>query len=527
MIALTTPIEISVSKAWNHPLEQPCAALVVFLPLLRHSDAPDKPWLGNLQIDSMLEGVLDTLVIDEELTGSVDECVLLHMSASGAVRRIAFTGVGDEAALTVDGLRRAAAVARRRLQAAAVHEFSILLPAYFAPRLAPCDMAQAITEGVSLADYRFTHYLSDRGKRDVTRRMSLQVDQRADTSTSLDAAASVETGVARGRAVGEAASLARDLCSHPGNVLTPRAFAEVAVQIAREHGMRAEVFDEHALARMNMGGLLGVAAGRREPPRLVVLEYTPGGCEQQAPVVLVGKTVTFDSGGISLKVALDMDHMKADMAGGAAVLGAIRAAARLNIAQRIVAIFAVVENMPGSGAARPGDILRMASGTTVEVLNTDAEGRLILADALHHARSYQPDCVIDVATLTGASAVVFGSVFTGMFSTSPVDAHGMRTAGDFSGEPVWQMPLAAEYRTMLKGTAADLKNIAGTLGAMPLAAAFLQHFTGDMPWLHLDIYNTCWNTSDHPLLPIGPTGSGTRLLTQFLIDRDPARQKAL
>ncbi|MGA0569738.1 leucyl aminopeptidase [Variovorax sp. VNK109] len=514
MIALTRPAILEFGgPSSGHPFALPCAALVVFVPAIASGSSNDA-WPEPLRaMDDMLGGQLAMLAGDGEFTGQPGEVTLLHTRNATGARRIAFAGVGDPQTADADRFRRAAAVATRRLRAASVHEFSVLLPH-------DGSLAQAIAEGLLLADYRFTHYLADKGK---ASRITLVVAPASATSQQ-DSLQAVEAGIARGRAVGEATVFARDLCNHPGNVLTPRVFADVAIELAREHGMRVEVFDEEALSGMNMGGLIGVAAGSREPPRLVVLEYSPGDCKSEPPVVLVGKTVTFDSGGISLKAHLDMDHMKADMTGGAAVLGALRAAARLGLQQRIVGIFAVVENMPGGGATRPGDILHMASGTTVEVLNTDAEGRLILADALHHARSYGPQCVIDVATLTGASAMVFGPVFTGMFSTSQTHAQAMQVAGQFCGEPVWPMPLAAEYRDMLKGTVADLRNIAGPLGAMPIAAAFLQHFTDGLPWLHLDIYNTCWNTTDHPLLPVGPTGSGTRLLTQFLIDhaRRPA-----
>ncbi|TSH93326.1 leucyl aminopeptidase, partial [Verticiella sediminum] len=463
---------------------------------------------------------LHAATADGEFDARPGQLLLLHGTTSDGIRRTLLVGIGTGSTLAPETLRRAAAQATRRLRQAGIGDWHLRLPANLPASCPPDIAAQAITEGILLAGYAFTAY---RSGADQARAAPLG----AVTLWASDAAqaAAWRRGVVRGQTVGDAAWLARDLCHLPGNALTPQRFAEVALDIAQTSGLRAEVLATEELARLGMGGLLGVAAGSRDGPRLAILEHAPPGTERQRPIVLVGKTVTFDSGGISLKAALDMEQMKADMTGGAAVLAAMRAAARTGLPRRVVALLAIVENMPDASAMRPGDILRMASGATVEVLNTDAEGRLILADALHYARRFEPACVIDIATLTGASAVVFGSAFNALFSSAPAYAARMEQAGALSGERLWPMPLAQAYAERLHSEVADLRNVAGPQGAMLVAAAFLQQFAAGMPWLHLDIYNTCWNTEAHPYLPKGATGAGTRLLTQFLLDLpadDPA-----
>jgi leucyl aminopeptidase len=272
------------------------------------------------------------------------------------------------------------------------------------------------------------------------------------------------------------------------------------------------------MKKLGMGGLLGVAQGSIEPPHFIILEYS-GGPKTQRPVVLVGKTVTFDSGGISLKPSENMEHMKADMTGGAEVLAAVRAASRLKLPINVTGLLPVTENMPGGRATKPGDILTMLSGKTVEVQNTDAEGRLILADGLAYASRLKPACVIDVATLTGAAIVALGAFAIGMLGNNDVLKKALRQAGNDSGERVWEMPLWDEYFEQLKSDVADMRNIGGRGGGMITAAMFLSKFAGDHPWVHLDIASTDWSATERPCIAKGPTGTGTRLLIQYLINR--------
>jgi leucyl aminopeptidase len=273
------------------------------------------------------------------------------------------------------------------------------------------------------------------------------------------------------------------------------------------------------MEQLGMGALLGVARGSHEPPKFIILEYNGTKKKDERPVVLVGKTITFDTGGISLKPAENMEHMKADMTGGAEVLASMRAAARLKLPLRLISILPAAENMPGGRAMKPGDIVKTLSGKTVEVQNTDAEGRLILSDALAYAQRYKPAALIDIATLTGACVVALGQFAIGMFGTDGKLKDAVRKAGFRAGERVWEMPLWDEYFEQLKSDVADMRNIGGRGGGMITAALFLSKFVGDCPWIHLDIASTDWSERERAYIPKGPTGIGTRLLIQCLIDR--------
>src|SRR5581483_9216613 len=331
----------------------------------------------------------------------------------------------------------------------------------------------------------------------------------------------LKEGVRRGVATSEAAVFVRDLCNHPSNVMTPSRIAQEAKTIAREHGVKLKVLERVDMEKLGMGALLGVARGSHEPPKFIILDYRGTGTEGRhaKPIVFVGKTITFDTGGISLKPAENMEQMKADMTGGAEVLATVRAAARLRLPIHVIGILPATENMPGGGAMKPGDIVKTLSGQTVEVQNTDAEGRLILADGLAYATRYKPAAVIDVATLTGACMVALGQFAIGMFGNDETLKESMRKAGLKTGERVWEMPLWEEYFEKLKSDVADMRNIGGRGGGMITAALFLSKFVGDYPWVHLDIASTDWSERERAYIPKGPTGIGTRLLIQYLIDR--------
>ena len=280
-----------------------------------------------------------------------------------------------------------------------------------------------------------------------------------------------------------------------------------------------KILEQKEMERLGMGALLGVARGSQEPPKFIILEYNGAKKKDERPVVLVGKTITFDTGGISLKPAENMEHMKADMTGGAEVLASIRAAARLKLPLRLISILPVAENMPGGRAMKPGDIVKTLSGKTVEVQNTDAEGRLILADGLAYAMRYKPAALIDIATLTGACVVALGQFAIGMFGTDQALKEQVRKSGQKAGERVWEMPLWEEYFEQLKSDVADMRNIGGRGGGMITAALFLSKFVGNCPWVHLDIASTDWSERERAYIPKGPTAIGTRLLLQYLIDR--------
>jgi leucyl aminopeptidase len=319
----------------------------------------------------------------------------------------------------------------------------------------------------------------------------------------------------RGLVMGEAINAARLLANEPGNVLTPRALVERAADLTAEPGVQAEILGPEKIEALGMGLLMGVARGSAEPARLLCLTYTPPGATAGPVLGLVGKGVTFDTGGISIKPADGMDRMKDDMAGGAAVIGAVRAMARLGVPRRVVAVVPATENMPGGRALKPGDVIRGASGLTVEINNTDAEGRLILGDGLWLAKQRGATHLVDVATLTGACVVALGKVTTGLFGTPPAWMDAVRQAAARAGEPVWELPLGAEYRELLKSDVADIVNSGGRAGGAITAAMFLREFVGDTPWAHLDIAGTAWVDDVKPWASKGASGVMVRTLVEL------------
>jgi leucyl aminopeptidase len=321
--------------------------------------------------------------------------------------------------------------------------------------------------------------------------------------------------VRRGRVIGESANFARALCNEPGNVLTPREFAARVSAMATSVGLGVEVLDERRIRELKMGLLLGVAQGSAEPPRVIVLRYEPAGAPASPILGFVGKGITFDSGGISIKPADGMERMKDDMAGGAAVAAALRAVKLLDAPCRVLGVIPTTENMPGGRATRPGDVIRAASGKTVEVINTDAEGRLILGDALWYTQELGATHLVDVATLTGACMVALGRTVSGLFGTPDAWVETFRTTAARAGDRVWPMPIYEEAREQLRSEIADMVNSAGRPGGAVTAAAFLREFVADRPWTHLDIAGTAWAESVEPYQPKGATGVAVRVLTEL------------
>jgi leucyl aminopeptidase len=318
--------------------------------------------------------------------------------------------------------------------------------------------------------------------------------------------------VGRGRIIGEYCNLARRMINEPANTLTPSTFADRLTRIARDRGLTAEILEQADLERLGMNMLLGVGRGSSEPPKMVVMRYEPQGAATSPVIGLVGKGITFDSGGISLKPALDMAKMKDDMSGGAVVACAMAALAALDIRVRAIGVVPIAENMPGGRAMRPGDVIRTASGKTVEVVDTDAEGRLILGDALWHARQQGATHLVDVATLTGAITIALGRITTGLFGTPAPFVELVRASAEQAGEPCWPLPLFDEYKEQLQSDIADMMNTGGRIGGAITAAIFLKEFTDNLPWIHLDIAGTAWNDEEKPYRAKGPTGVGVRTL---------------
>jgi leucyl aminopeptidase len=366
-------------------------------------------------------------------------------------------------------------------------------------------------EGCLLGLYQFNAYRTEK-REEIKEVQQITLVDRAEGKI-----AEVAGGSRTGQVLADATNFVRDLCNHPSNVVTPSRLAEEAKTIAKEFGLTCKVIEKDEAESIGMGAFLGVAKGSLEPPKFIILEYR-GGKKKEAPVVIVGKSITFDSGGISIKPAEKMEQMKTDMSGGATVLGTMKALAQLKLPVSVVGLLPATENMPSGTAVKPGDVVRAMSGKTIEVINTDAEGRLVLADALSYAARYKPSAVVDLATLTGACVVALGNRATGVMGTNPRLIERLKRAGERCGERVWELPLWEEYQDQIKSDVADMKNVGGRGAGAITAAAFLQKFVDDYPWAHLDIAGTSWNDDARPYAPKGATGVGVRLLVQWLTD---------
>ena len=375
-------------------------------------------------------------------------------------------------------------------------------------------MAQAVAEGLTLAEFDAGRYKTRDHEARVVPVWTL-------VANGEEAASRMRAAAARGRILGECSNLARGLANEPGNTLTPREFAVRAAALAVEAGIKVDTLDEEQIARLGMGLLLGVARGSSEPPRLLVFRYDPPGAPASPVLGLVGKGVTFDSGGISIKPADGMERMKDDMAGGAAVACAMRALAMLQAPIRVIGVVPTTENMPGGRAIKPGDVLKSASGKTVEVINTDAEGRLILGDGLWYARQLGATHLVDVATLTGACVVALGKITSGLFGMPDAWVEHVRGVANRAGDRVWPMPIFEEYRDQLKSEIADFSNTGGRPAGSITAALFLSEFTAGLPWVHLDIAGTAWADESKPYLPKGPSGVAVRTLAELAFTKFP------
>lgn len=463
-------------------------------------------------LDRTLGGSLRKLLQSKEFEGKANEVLLYHTQGKVPAKRLILVGLGKKGSVTLETIRQALGSAVKRVRRTKAGSFTVALPTVTPAGMTSLDVAQAMVEGAILGSYQFTAYRSEPASEPDVAGMKILIAQQAHLRQ-------VTEGIRRGVATAEATVFVRDLCNHPANVLTPTMVAREAKTIAKAEKISIKILEQKDMERLGMGALLGVARGSQEPPKFIILEYNGTKNNNIRPVVLVGKTITFDTGGISLKPAENMEHMKADMTGGAEVLASIRAAARLKLPLRLISILPVAENMPGGKAMKPGDIVMTLAGKTVEVQNTDAEGRLILADGLAYAMRYKPAALIDIATLTGACVVALGQFAIGMFGNDVALKDQVRKSGQKAGERVWEMPLWEEYFEQLKSDVADMRNIGGRGGGMITAALFLSKFVGDCPWVHIDIASTDWSERERAYVPKGPTAIGTRLLVQYLIDR--------
>jgi leucyl aminopeptidase len=466
-------------------------------------------------LDGALAGVIQSLVAAGEITGAADEVTLLHTLGKIEPARVLIIGQGPRDRFNVDRVRRSAAIACRALRKAGAHHIGLALAgAESGVNLA--QAARAATEGALLGLYAFRRYKGSGSGDTPAAAHNGHAPRAVEAITILGRGRepALRAAVTRGRVLAESANFARDLGNEPPNVLTPTELAVRAQEMAREVGLECEVLGPDEMRALKMGALLGVASGSAEPPRLIILRWR-GGAKSRPGLGLVGKGITFDSGGISIKPAEHMDAMKMDMCGGAAVIGAMRAIALLKPAINVTGLIPTTENMPGGRAYRPGDILRASNGKTIEVLNTDAEGRLILADALSYAVKLGLAPLVDVATLTGAIVVALGHHRAGLFSNDDTLQRTIQQAADTAGERVWPMPMDPEYDELIASEIADLKQTGGRPGGAILAAKVLSHFAGATPWAHLDIAGVNARDARGADADKGATGMGVRLFAEL------------
>ncbi len=457
--------------------------------------------------ESALPNRVAELLEPGDFRARAGETLLLYPRGAGAPRRLLLVGLGPRDKLTMDSVRQAAAVAVR--QAIALLVPSVTVGVHGDLPMAPEIVGQALAEGLELGAYRYWTYRTG-----LTGEETFNVE-RATILTRRDEGG-LREGIATGQIVAHGVALARDLVNSPGYALTPAVLGEHAVALGERVGLLVKILDKARLMEHGFGGILAVGKGSANEPRFIVMEY--GVSDPHTPTIcLVGKGLTFDSGGLSLKPADAMETMKSDMGGAAAVFGAMQIVAELGLPLHVVGLVSAAENMPSSTAYRPGDVVTTLSGKTVEVINTDAEGRIILSDALFYAQLFKPAAIVELSTLTGAIIVALGAHAIGMMATDEALAGRISQAGDTSGERVWQLPLWDEYRQMIKSQIADLKNLGGRPAGSITAGAFLAAFVGDYPFVHLDIAGTAW--VDRPVKAYeahGGTGSGVRLLAEFL-----------
>jgi len=456
---------------------------------------------------------IDHFVALEQFKAKEGEVLTMVTEKKINAPRLMLVGLGETKKLSLERYRRAAATAAKKARTLSLKHLAYEMPVPPAdlPGFTPAveDMAVAISEGAVLSLYKFDKYVTEK-KEHKPKLKEITLFDPADAGVK-----EIKHAVSVARIICDSTCLARDLENAPGNEIYPETLADAAKRSAEEYGYNAKVWEKKRIEKEGFGGLLGVNAGSARPPRFIILEYN-GGKKDLDTIVLVGKGITFDSGGISIKPPSSMAEMKMDMSGAAAVIGVMEAATRLRLDVHLVGLVPSTENMPGGSAMRPGDIVKHYGGKTTEVDNTDAEGRLILADALAYAAKFKPKVIIDLATLTGACVVALGSLASGMMGTDEDVMAKLKKAGEKTFDRVWQLPLFEDYEKHIKSDVADVKNVGGRWAGAITAALFLKKFVGDHKWVHLDIAGTAILEEDFPYAPKGGSGAGVRLLIEML-----------
>jgi leucyl aminopeptidase len=494
-------VQVKVEKAKIDQKQTPLLVIGIF--------EGEQDFPHSKELDSAIFSSIRETLENKEFRGIFGSSIVVYTLGKGPMKKIMLLGLGKREKFTDESARICAGKATRKARELETKEFSIL-------QFSNLDegLIEAMTEGIALASYSFDKYKE--AKEPATKKIeevTILIN-----SDSLRFQSVVE----KANLIVEAVNFARDISNLPPNDCPPALLASIAVSLAQDYGMKVRVMDRYELENMGMGGIVAVGKGSNNPPKLIVLEYTGASDPQQKPYLLVGKAVTFDTGGISIKPSEKMDEMKFDKCGGCTVLAIIRAVASMKLAVNVVGIVPSVENMPSATSYRPGDIIRMYNGKSVEVLNTDAEGRMILADALAYGIvTHSPKAVIDLATLTGAAVIALGANVAAVVGSNKQLIDRLRKLSDRTGEKMWELPLYEEYHEQIKSTYADIKNIGGRAGGAITAAAFLSNFVNDVPWVHIDIAGTAWmqeGTHEKSYNHKGASGFGVRTLVKLLME---------
>jgi len=500
--------------------------------ILSHFEDQKKLTSRVKAIDDRLSGMISHLLENKDFVGRLNQTAIIYPQGKLPTPRIILVGLGKGeefdlpgqartsprlgASVCLDKLRQAFASACRRAKELRIKSFSTTVFPADLKAIDPGKVSQAMVEGIFLSDYQMDQY------------KTVKQDQSLECFTIVEEDAkrikAIEKGAVLGEVFAQATNFARDLANHPGNILTPTRLSLETKKLAQENNLRCKILSLPQIKKLKMNSFLAVASGSKQPPKLIILEYRPTKHlpkeKKYDTLALVGKGITFDAGGLSLKTSEGMLEMKGDMTGGAVVLSVIAASAKLKLPLNLIGIIPAAENLPSGSALKIGDIITSHSGKTIEILNTDAEGRLILADAISYAKVFKPDAILDIATLTSAIKIALGTICAGVFGNHEKLKTQMIQAGQKTGERVWELPLWNDYQELIKSDLADIKNVGGKPAGAIIAARFLRNFVGDHPWVHVDIAGVDFSEKERPYVPKGATGFGARLLLQFLRDWD-------
>ena len=469
----------------------------------------ERPGGATGAVDEVLGGAISTLIEEGEIKGKLNEVTLIHTMGKMEPGRVLVAGLGKQEKFNCDSVRGVMAAACRHLRKVGAKRVATVIHGAGAGGLDAADAVQAIAEGTLLGLYSFRKHVTKEPEHGEIE--ELLIVERDESRIPL-----LEAGLDRGCVIAGATNFARDMVNEPANHMTPSDMAETARSVAAEGGMEFTVLEREDMERLGMGALLGVAQGSKQPPKLMIMRHR-GGDPQGGTLGLIGKGLTFDSGGISIKPSEGMDEMKGDMAGGAAVIAAMKAIAELKVSVNVTGVVPATENLPGGAALKPGDVLKAMNGKTIEVANTDAEGRLILADAICYARDQGLSPLVDVATLTGACRVALGDICTGAMTNDQDLVDKVIKSGEDVGEKIWQLPMFDEYKELNKSEVADIKNTGGRYGGAVTAAQFLAEFSEDTPWVHLDIAGPFFIKKEQSYLGKGATGVAVRTLIRVAL----------